>query len=266
MYKLPPVKPMSEQQIRHEAHQLSLKFLAEVGPEHVLRRGMNFDELYDAVLYPEYEIEFVKEENLGVDDDGVRIMGEFLPKYNTALVDKKLFDCNDPRRVFTECHEVIGHGVLHGPFLRDNARKYPKLYSTEDVIGLGSSGFSWKQMNTFEWQANVFAANVIAPPTYVWCVLLKLFGLRSKIRFCGPRWYSLSFNEMNWPVYAASPFNLAWIIAKRIRHYFGGLSSECLAYQVLRVGIDQNGYDQGGLRSNGTVPTVGNILREMMHD
>ena len=185
MHEFPQVKPISKQQIRQEAFSLWLEFVAEVGAEYLLRHGVNFDEFYDAVLYPKYEINLVRDQYLGVDDDGKPIFGQYLPKENTAFVDRKLFESDDPRKVFTEIHESIGHGVLHGPFLRKTSKRYSKLYTTEDGIGFTEKGkgFNWKQMNTFEQQANAFAMNAFAPKNFVLCLYKKLFEMNRKIRF-----------------------------------------------------------------------------------
>jgi len=245
MYEFPCIRPMSKELIRHEAHLLWVKYVQEVGPEHVLNYGVDFNEFYDALIYPQYEIELVRDQTLGVADDGSPILGEFLPKDNTALVDKSLFETGDHRLIFTASHEVIGHGILHGPFLREHAKKYPKLLSTERSTGLTASSFDWRQMNTFERQANAFAAHVIAPCTYIWCLWVKLFGTRRKMRYCGPGRYHLTFKDMSLPVHINSPFQLAWIIAKKMQHYFWGLSAQCISYQVAEAVIDYRGYELG---------------------
>lgn len=239
MYNLPHPEPMSKLQILNKAHQFWLEYVGEVGREHVLNCGVNFDEVYDTVIYPKHEITLVRDEDLGVDDFGNPILGRYIPKEKTALVDNKLFESRDPRTTFTEWHEVAGHGILQGEFLRKTQSKNQKLYTTEK--GINPLGFE----NAFEWQANTFAANVAAPKCYVYCIYVKLFGMRRKIRYNGPGRYSLIFNNMFWPIYVGSPLNLAWKIAKRIRHYFWGLSIESLAYHVLNVAIDMNGYDRG---------------------
>ncbi len=245
MINFPKTEPMSESMILNRAHSFWLDVVSEFGAEYLLNKGIDFDEIYDAVIYPKFEIVLCKDEDLGVDDDGTPILGKFLSKENTALVDKKLFDTHDARRVFTQVHEVAGHGILHGSYLRKIASKFPILYSTERTVGLDKNAFDWRSFNTFEWQANTFAANIIAPKNFVYCIYAKLFGTRRKIRYCGPGRYSLIFNDIFWPVYVCSPLNLAWKIAKRIRHYFWGLSIESLAYQVLEVAIDMNGYNRG---------------------
>lgn len=255
MYKLPYPEPMSKLQIQEKARMFWSEFVREVGPEHVLNCGINFDEVYDALIYPLYGINIVKDEDLGVDDSGEPILGRFLPRENTAFVDNKLFETHDPRRVFTEWHEVVGHGILHGPFLRKSANNNPTLVTTPKGISLLENAF-----NTFEWQANVFAANVAVPKSYVYCIFAKLFGMRRKIKYCGPRRYSLIYNDMFWPVRASSPLNLAWIIAKRIRHYFWGLSTESIAYQVLDVIIDQNGYNRGEFFPSRQLTKLENVI------
>jgi hypothetical protein len=245
MYEFPCIRPMSKELIRQEAHLLWVKYVQVVGPEHVLNHGVDFNELYDALIYPQYEIELVRDQTLGLADDGSQILGEFLPKDNTALVDKSLYETGDHRFVFTVSHEVIGHGVLHGPFLREHAKEYATLLSTERSTGLTASGFDWSQMNTFEWQANAFAAHVIAPRTYVWCLWVKLFGTDRKMGYRGPGCYHLTFKDMSLPVKINSPFQLAWIIAKKMEHYFWGLSTQCIAYQVAAAVVDYRGYELG---------------------
>ncbi len=198
-----------------------------------------------SMIYPRYEVALVRDQNLGVTDDGSQILGEFLPMDNAALIDKSLFETGDPRRVFTTCHEVLGHGVLHGPFLRENAKKYRRLLSTEASAGLIVGGFDFGRMNTFEWQANTFAVNVIAPLNYVWCLWIMLFGANREIRYCGPGRYCLSFAGASLFVCANSPFQLAWIIARKMQRFFWGLSAESLAYQVAAAVIDYHGYELG---------------------
>lgn len=257
MYELPSVEPMSKVQIWQRAFEVYLEYVREVGAEHVLRHGVSFDELYDAVIYPKYEVILDRNEYLDVDDEGVPILGEFLAKENVALVDRKLFENSDPRTVFTECHEVIGHGILHGPFLRKNARKYPKLYSTEKGMGLTKGGFDWRTLNTFEWQANAFGVNVLAPRNFVYCICIKLFDLKHKINYRGPGCYHICLNNTKFTFYIYSVKELAWKIARLMKHYFGGLSSESLSYQVLEVAISNTVYNNYRCEF---APTLGEIM------
>ena len=256
MYQLPCPEPMSKLQILEKAHQFWLEYIREVGPEHVLNCGISFDEVFDAVIYPHYEITLVKDEDLGVDDFGDPILGRFLPKENTALVAKNLFESRDYRQVFTEWHEVAGHGVLQGEFLRKNASTNHRLFTTAKSMN--------QIENAFEQQANTFAANVAAPLNYVRCILIKVFGMEQKIRYCGPCKYSLCYNNHNSSVYASSPSELAWKIAKKIQHYFWGLSAESLAYQVLDVAIDHSGYERGTIATPRHPMLVGSVCTDIV--
>jgi hypothetical protein len=243
---------MSELQIRERAHSLWLEYIREVGPEYVLKKGNSFDDVYDAVIYPHYEVTLIKDDDLGVDDFGDPILGQFLPKENTALVTSRLFEKRDPRRVFTEWHEVAGHGVLHGPFLRKNARKYRTLNSTEKSMNLIE--------NTFEVQANTFAANIAAPLNFVYCIWVKLFGMWREIRYAGPGYYDLCLTSgTNLRCYIGSVSDLAWRITDLMKHYFGGLSNQSLSYQVQRVCIE---YTVNNNYKCEFAPTLGEVLAE----
>ncbi len=245
MHQYPPVRPMSKESIRGEAHELWVEFVNLVGPDHVLRYGVNFDEMYEALIYPRYEIELDRNQSLGEDDSGVPVLGEFLPVHNAALIDRRLFETNDRRLIFTTIHEVIGHGILHGPFLRKHAKKFPRLLSTVDSTGQTKHGFDLRQMNTFEWQANAFAANVVAPRTYIWCLWIKLFGTDRLLTYRGPGEYFLSYMGKPRSFYVNTPYHLAWVIAKKMRYYFWGLSTQCIAYQVAAAVIRYKGYELG---------------------
>lgn len=247
-----PFEPMSALQIRERAHSLWLEYIREVGPEYVLKNGVSFDEVFDAVIYPHYEITLIKDYDLGADDFGDPILGQFMPKENTALVSSRLFQTRDPRRVFTEWHEVAGHGVLHGPFLRKNARKFRTLNSTEKSMN--------RIENTFELQANTFAANIAAPLNFVYCMWVKLFGMWRKIRYIGPGYYDLCLTSgTKLHCYIGSRSELAGKIADLMRPYFGGLSNQSLSYQVQRVCIENaanNNYECE------FAPTLGEVLSE----
>lgn len=242
MYQLPCPEPMSKSQILEKAHQFFQAYLREVGEDHVLKHGINFDEVYDALIYPCYEVILVRDQDLGVDDSGERILGQFLPKENTALIDKKLYACKDPRQVFTQWHEVAGHGVLHGKFLRKKENRDCRLYSTQTSMN--------QFENAFEWQANTFAANVAAPLNYVRCIFTKLFGTKKRIRYYGPGRYDLYCNNEDRRVYVDSVSELAKAIAKQMQQFFGGLSIQSLSYQVQQVAIDNCGDSMNAFASS----------------
>lgn len=233
MIQFPSPEPMSYNQILERAHLFWLEVVKEFGPDHLLKNGINFNEIYDAVIYPKYEISLDKSVNLGFDEDGDQILGQFIIDRNAALISSELCDNNDPREIFTCWHEVAGHGVLQEPYLKKTIKKDIQLYTTQRSITLFESNF--------ERQANLFAANVAAPKNFVYAIYINIFGMERRIKYCGPMRYSLNYKT----VYASSPLNLAYHIAKRMKRFFGGLSTESLSYQVLDVCVDMNGYNRG---------------------
>lgn len=241
--------PMSENRVRELAHTFFKTVVNKFGADYLIANGIRFDEIYDAIIYPQYEIAMDIACDLGLDDDGIQILGQFLPKENVARISRVLVEGNDPRKVFTCWHEVVGHGVLQGRYLRKNLRKHPKLFTTQESIRL------WE--NTFERQANLFASNVAAPQSYIRVIGTRVFGTDRRIRFIGPGHYFIG----NRRVYATTPQNLAWLTAKVIQPYFGGLSAEALSYQVSPVFIDPNGFDWGKPFDIGSdVRTIGQLV------
>jgi hypothetical protein len=77
---------------------------------------LSFDAAYNEFIYPKYDITLTEDQDLGIDDAGNKILGSFDPLDNAAFIDVSLSD--DPRRTFTCWHEVGGHGLLQGEWLR----------------------------------------------------------------------------------------------------------------------------------------------------
>jgi hypothetical protein len=257
MFVLPCPEPMSAEQIAQEAHKFWLDIVNVLGKEHILQKGIIFDEVYDNVIYPRYEIYLDKETDLGVDYEGNEILGEFLPADNTALVSKRLYSLNDKRTVFTQWHEVCGHGILQGKFIRKNKIKYPKLYTTQKTINLIS--------NTFEFQANCFGAHLAAPISLIRCICIMFFGT-DRFNYIGPGSYNLYVNGRDFKFFIESPQELAKRIAMFIQKYFGGLSIESLSYQILKAVVDCRAYNQDKVHyQSHFYKPIGQILKRTMH-
>lgn len=91
---------------------MSKKNAGLIEPETALC-AISFSSVYDNVVYPQYEIIVEEGCDLGVDDEGQKILGEYDPLSNIAYIDDAISEeSNDPRRTFTLWHEVGGHGVL----------------------------------------------------------------------------------------------------------------------------------------------------------
>ncbi len=239
--QLPAPPSITSAEISRKAHDLLFEYIREVGEEHIESNGIDFAELYQSVLYPHYEIILDTNEDLGVTDSGDQIFGKFLPRENVVLIDKSFFLSNDPRKVFTLYHEVPGHGILHGSHLKRAGFQNGVFRTTEASIV--------DRENAYERQANLLASRLAAPLGFIAWLCRKLYGLTGKINYVGPGRYCIGSTIFS----VHSPPHLAWLIAKQIRHYFGGLSTGALALNVLRVAVNRNGYTNSDFNSPDTL-------------
>ena len=150
--------PKLSSEIIAAAESLSLRYVEELRDLALL--GISFDRFYESVIYPDYGIVLEEECDLGFDAHGSKILGQFEPASNRVYIDASLSrSLQDPRRTFTLYHEVAGHGVLQGEWLRaefGRVSQSGKLTTTEAMLDL-------KTVNVLERQANLFAAHVAAP-------------------------------------------------------------------------------------------------------
>jgi hypothetical protein len=190
--------------------------------------GVKFDVIYQEFIYPEYEIELNEDRDLGFDEAGEKILGEFHPLDNRVLIDRSLSEANDPRRVFTCWHEVGGHAILQGDWLRSELTRLKRsdpLITTDSMLMPNVEA-------ALERQANIFASHAVAPNWLVDFAISRSFGLSRPIRYIGPGPYSLVFHNGT-SYHDVSTFNdLCMRIAYYIRGRFGGLSIESLSYRV----------------------------------
>jgi hypothetical protein len=187
---------------------------------------MSFDAAYNDIIYPTYGISLVEDMDLGYDDQGTKVFGKCDPIENAAFIDVSLK--NDPRRAFTCWHEVGGHGVLQGNWLRQEfarIRRRGCLVTTE-------ASMSFSATNIMERQANLFAAHAAAPTRFLVYVLVDLLNLTRPIRYIGPARYDLDLNGARTFIAVESFSDLCLKLAKLIQWRFGGLSVEALSYRI----------------------------------
>lgn len=217
--------PFTKREIISRAEELFLGYADLVGHERAAL-GINFDVIFDKFIYPEYEIELVEDRDLGVDESGAKILGFFQPELNRVFVDRSLK--YDPRRIFTCWHEVGGHAVLQGDWLR---KEFNRIGMVRDIVTTESM-LSTQVEHTLEWQANLFAAHASAPLGYVDYVIKNILKLAAPIRFSGPGGYCFDAYR-NTQYRKISDFSeLCICVARYIQHRFGGLSVESLSYRV----------------------------------
>ena len=132
---------------------------------------ISFDTAYNEIIYPTHGISLIEDADLGYDEQGQKIFGKYDPLENAAYIDVSLK--NDPRRAFTCWHEVGGHGVLQGGWLR---RELGRL-QRRGCLTTTETSMSFCTMNVMERQANLFAANAAAPTRFLVYALVDLLDL-----------------------------------------------------------------------------------------
>lgn len=234
--KLRPISApdLSRPEIISRADVLSRRFSAIKTVEWILQNGYFFNDLYEHVIYPDYEIEIVENARLGVASDGLKILGQYGPVESCALLDETIgVRSGDRRRVFTIYHEVGGHGILHGEWLRSqllDGRRAGSLVTTNATLTGGVHG-------RLERQANLFAAHLAAPRWLLRIVMKKLFDLRNPYRYTGPGTYGMWCGRSDVKVRIDTFDELCRFMASKIRHRFGCLSAEALGYGIKECGL-----------------------------
>lgn len=206
-------------------------------PEAVKKlNGIEFGHFYEAVIKPRYGIEIIEDYELTPSIEGIPRLGTYNIPKNYAVI---ALQRPDPRRDWTLYHEVIGHGLLHGPYFR---RKFNELLINTE-IDVTEVSISKAAIGELEKQANYLASLISAPLKYVKLHVIRTFGLHVSLRpihFAGPGEYSLEVNGRSIKYDVGSYHDLCVIVAKKIRPYFGGLSFESLAYRVSETGLVAN--------------------------
>lgn len=190
------------------------------------RLGLRFESIYDNVIYPDYEVELEFGEDLGYESgSGNKVLGKFLPHENVVFIDPILTP-DDPRRTFTLWHEVGGHAILQGAWLRSELRRiHTELHTTE-------ADLSPTVESRLEWQANVFAGHAAAPTWLIAYAMRTAFGLNRPYRYIGPQSYWFPFPKGDRSVHCRSLNEVCRRIAYCIQRWFGGLSVEALSYRI----------------------------------
>jgi hypothetical protein len=220
-------------EIQDQAEKLTLTYAEQVGWD-AARLGISFQAVYEEVIYPDFGIELQEGLDLGFDDSGKKVFGRFLPAENIVQIDRAIsHDQNHPQRAFTYWHEVGGHGVLQGAWLR----KQLKLRGGAGSISTTEDSFGFEVVSALERQANVFAARAGAPNWLLYHVVNETMALTRPIRYIGPSKYTLQFRGRTETANVNSFDHLCWIIGKQIQFRFGWLSAEALGYRIAETSM-----------------------------
>jgi hypothetical protein len=229
--------PFSDRRIVQTAEKLTKCYVRAVNPDPRLIT-INFDHVYENYIYPEYGIGLEEDCTLGYDETGNKILGRFDIETNVAYIDSEIGrSSHDPRRVFTCWHEVGGHGILQGEWLRQELSQLCRsrvVVTTDDAI-------TGATLSTLDRQANLFAAHAAAPTWLLQIAVQETFNLTRPIRFIGPRKYCLSVNNATVYRDVETFDHLCQVVAHYIGWRFGGLSVEALGYRVAEAGFVTDG-------------------------
>lgn len=216
------------------AEALIRQYVDIVGRERIHAIGLSFDDVFAQVIYPNHEIELIEDFDLECDSSGLKPLGRFDVLNNRALIG---IAAGDPRRAFTCWHEVGGHGVLQGAWLRQQfGQGHVESIVTTDV------SISAKTENLLERQANLFAANASAPRWFVREVIARTYKLNLPhiFRYIGPSHYDFDVRGTCQKRRINSFDDFCLSIARDIKHLFWGLSAQSLSYRVKESGLILN--------------------------
>lgn len=223
----------SRRHIVHLAEGLSRQYALSVEPELALL-AISFDAVYEHIIYPDYGIVLIEGVDLGYDHEGKKVLGQYDVPTNKAYIDVSIHPTTkDARRTFICWHEVGGHGVLQGDWLRQEQRRVggkSRVVTTEDSIDLRTT-------NILERQANLFASHAGAPTWLLHYAIRETYNLTRPIRYTGPGEYCLDVRR-RCKYYEVEDFNdLCRVVALNIQWRFGWLSIEALSYRIEESGF-----------------------------
>jgi Zn-dependent peptidase ImmA (M78 family) len=181
---------------------------------------INLKDIYDCVIYPNYELSLITNLDLG-DHQKQKVLGKTICDEKVILIDKSIApETHDPRFIFTFGHE-IGHGLLHN-------QKQPFFRCTNDSI--------CNEADLYEKQANEFAENLIMPHNLVKYRYQQYYDTNKPFRYIGATTYYLNHKRCQ----INSLLHLCKEIAKPLTPYFSHISKESLGYSLIKLNLIQN--------------------------
>ncbi len=187
---------------------------------------INIDEIYESVIYPEYEIILSTNYDLGfIEDTEDKILGKTIPKERVILIDKSLApESGDPRYTFTLGHE-IGHGLLH---------------ADKKQLFRCSSKSIFKGTNLYEKEANCFSENLLMPRRLVFYRFVQYYKPSKPIIYRGEGEYWLGYSGKTKKQNVYSFQDYCGKLARPLTRYFSNISKESLGYRLCNLGLVQS--------------------------
>jgi hypothetical protein len=226
--------PFSNRRIIQEAEELTKSYARDFKKVPASIFTINFDHIYENFIYPKYGINLEEDCDLGYDNQGKKLLGRFDLATNTAFIDASLGPgSRDWRRTFTCWHEVGGHGILQGPWLKREMGRFCQTRYIETTEASIDEQTEYK----LERQANLFASHAAAPSWFLRYVLHTTYQPGHPFRYVGPGRYSFYVNKTDLFREIKDFNHLCWTVANYLSGRFGGLSREALGYRIAEVGF-----------------------------
>jgi hypothetical protein len=222
-----------EAKIVESAARHSRRFQDEVGRDYILANGLHFYDVWGSIFHREYGVSVEENADLGADASGQKILGRYDIPGNVAYIDSTISeDSGDPRRVFTLWHEVAGHAVLQGRWLRSQLEDR-RRGATVEVTEFSISAATEQRLERY---ANLFASQMAAPDWLVNDAIIRVFQPVRPFLFVQSGEYWLDVRGLRIPKYVVDAGDLARLIGAKISEFFGGLSAEAIGYRVIDLG------------------------------
>ena len=191
------------------------QYAIEKGWEHLDDMVIDAQDIYDTVIYPEYEINLSTNKDLGYADDG-KILGMTIATENLILIDRSIAPgTNDSRYSFTLAHE-IGHALLH------NESDQHLSFTTEQSI--------YNEYYLNESNADCFAERLLVPHELLVLRFKQCYGACDEFFYTGPGTYRI--NQVEACIESLSDFYLK--LTEALSCYFPGIPADFLVLMLKR--------------------------------
>jgi Zn-dependent peptidase ImmA (M78 family) len=212
---------ISNREVINLAFNCLQKYITEMHWKSTDEAIIDITEIYECVIYPEYDIRLVTDCDLGEHKDQ-KILGKMISDEKTILIDKSINqESHDPRFAFTLGHE-IGHSIAH--------------IGQQEYFRCTAKTFYDKQQQSQEFQANLFAEHLIMPAELVKYRCEKYYGTNRRFRYIGAGEYCFGSKK----IYIHSLAHFSRMLARPLTPYFSHISKESLAYRMFKIGIIKN--------------------------
>jgi hypothetical protein len=209
---------MNETQVAGVALKALKDFSQNRSIEEIIESGLNIDDVYSEVVYPETDAYVIKNADLKAVDKGI-VLGKYILGENLILLDRAITEKHDPRYAFVFAHE-IGH-----------------VYFSKKTESCFIDGF--KSDEEDEKIANCFAKHFVMPGKLVQFQYNRLYNKRlsnKPLRYIGPREYWFNNRKRN----ISSLAHFCWEAANGLTMYFSHVSNQAMGIRLMELGLIQN--------------------------